>query len=140
MRTFTSELSLLVPRGDAPLDSAGRARLAAQGIHYHDSPVSEIAMEAQRKVRVRLADGAEHLYETVYPALGYRARSELAGQLGARTTDGGDIVVDALQRTSVPGLYAAGDVVAALNQISVATGHAAIAATHIHADLRETVA
>jgi thioredoxin reductase (NADPH) len=38
----------------------------------------------------------------------------------------------------VPGLYAAGDVVAGLNQLSVATGHAAIAATHIHNDLRET--
>ena len=38
-------------------------------------------------------------------------------------------------RTSVPGLYAAGDVVAALNQVSVAVGHAAIAATHIHNSL-----
>jgi thioredoxin reductase (NADPH) len=32
-------------------------------------------------------------------------------------------------------LYAAGDVVSALNQISVATGHAAIAATDIHNQL-----
>jgi thioredoxin reductase (NADPH) len=34
--------------------------------------------------------------------------------------------------TSVPGLYAVGDVVSALNQIAVATGHAAIAATAVH--------
>ena len=34
--------------------------------------------------------------------------------------------------TSVDGLYAIGDVVSALNQISVATGHAAIAATDVH--------
>jgi thioredoxin reductase (NADPH) len=32
----------------------------------------------------------------------------------------------------VPGLYAIGDVVSALNQISVAVGHAAIAATAVH--------
>jgi thioredoxin reductase (NADPH) len=32
----------------------------------------------------------------------------------------------------VPGLYAIGDVVSALNQISVAVGHAAIAATTVH--------
>ncbi|HVE51793.1 MAG TPA: hypothetical protein VNB23_00270 [Ramlibacter sp.] len=41
-------------------------------------------------------------------------------------------MVDSRQRTSVQGLYAAGDVVAALNQLSVAVGHAAIAATAIH--------
>jgi thioredoxin reductase (NADPH) len=34
--------------------------------------------------------------------------------------------------TSVPSLYAAGDVTLELDQISVATGQAAIAATHIH--------
>ena len=40
--------------------------------------------------------------------------------------------MDAHQQTSVAGLYAAGDVSVDLNQISVATGHAAIAATAIH--------
>jgi thioredoxin reductase (NADPH) len=36
----------------------------------------------------------------------------------------------------VPGLYAAGDVVDALNQISVGMGQAAIAATDMHNALR----
>jgi thioredoxin reductase (NADPH) len=35
-------------------------------------------------------------------------------------------------QTSIDGLYAAGDVVHGLNQICVATGQAAIAATAIH--------
>jgi thioredoxin reductase (NADPH) len=69
--------------------------------------------------------------------LGCRIRSELAVALGARATEGGDIIVDAHQETSVPGLYAAGELVAALNQLSVAVGHAAIAATDIHNSLRE---
>jgi thioredoxin reductase (NADPH) len=43
--------------------------------------------------------------------------------------------VDEHLRTNVPGLYAAGDIVKALNQISVAVGHAAIAATDIHNSL-----
>jgi thioredoxin reductase (NADPH) len=40
--------------------------------------------------------------------------------------------VDDHQQTSIDGLYAIGDVVSALNQISVAVGHAAVAATTIH--------
>ena len=46
-------------------------------------------------------------------------------------------MTDTRQRTSIPGLYAAGDVVDALNQVNVAIGHAAIAATDIHNYLRE---
>jgi thioredoxin reductase (NADPH) len=41
--------------------------------------------------------------------------------------------------TSVDGLYAAGDVVSSLDQIAVATGQAAIAATHIHNSLPRRV-
>jgi thioredoxin reductase (NADPH) len=40
--------------------------------------------------------------------------------------------VDAHNQTSVKGLYAAGDFVRGLDQIVVAMGHAAVAATHIH--------
>ena len=44
----------------------------------------------------------------------------------------GYLVVDDHQRTTVETLYAAGDVVTDLHQLSVAFGHAAIAATDIH--------
>jgi len=64
--------------------------------------------------------------------LGENPRSALAAQLGARCTNYGKLIVDRHQRTTVPDLYAAGDVVDELNQISVAMGHTAIAATNIH--------
>jgi thioredoxin reductase (NADPH) len=44
----------------------------------------------------------------------------------------GRLFVSEHQETSVRGLYAAGDLVRGLNQISVATGEAAIAATAVH--------
>ena len=56
--------------------------------------------------------------------------------LGAQCADNDELLVDAHQQTSVDGLYAAGDVVIGLNQIAVAMGHAAIAATAIHNRLR----
>ena len=46
--------------------------------------------------------------------------------------------MDRHQRTTVPALYAAGDVVDELNQISVAVGHAALAATDIHNQLNRS--
>lgn len=82
------------------------------------------------------ADGASTEHEVLYPMLGESARSELAAALGADINpDCGELLVDEHQRTSVPDLYAIGDVVRGLNQISVAAGQAAVAATNIHATL-----
>ena len=136
MRTFTDRLTLLVPRGDAPLDAARREALAAEGIDYEACAVSRIAMDADRKAVAHLADGRERRFDTLYPVLGCRHRAELALALGARVNDRGDLVVDGHQQTTVPGLYAAGDVCAPLNQLAVAAGQAAIAATAVHNSLR----
>lgn len=136
MTTFSDDITLLVPRGAAPVEPEARQRAAAAGVTLLESPVARMVLTEGRQVAVTLADGAERHFDTVYPALGCRMRSELALSVGARCTDGGDVLVDDHMRTSVPGLYAAGDVVAALNQLSVAVGHAAIAATDVHNSLR----
>jgi thioredoxin reductase (NADPH) len=57
--------------------------------------------------------------------------------LGAQGSSDGCLVVDDHQRTSVPGLYAAGDVVKGLDQISHAMGEGGVGATTIRNDLAE---
>ena len=59
-------------------------------------------------------------------------RTALARSLGAEHDPAGALVVDAHGQTTVKGLYAAGDIVRGIDQIVVAMGHAAIAATRIH--------
>jgi thioredoxin reductase (NADPH) len=83
-------------------------------------------------VRVTLQDGQVLEFDTLYPALGLHHACELATALGARAREDGQLEVDAHQQTTVAGLYVAGDVALDLNQIAVAAGHAAIAATAIH--------
>ena len=86
---------------------------------------------------VRLRDGGLYRFDTIYPALGSDSNNALAKALGLTLSDDSCIVVDPKQRSSVSGIYAAGDIVMALDQISVAMGHAAIAATTLHNDLRQ---
>jgi thioredoxin reductase (NADPH) len=80
-------------------------------------------------------DAGTRRFDTLYPVLGSDAQSRLASELGAAVDDNAELVVDARMQTSVDGLYAIGDVVSALNQISVAMGHAAIAASALHGRL-----
>jgi len=136
IRTFVREATLLVPRGDDTIGLEDRQGLERCGIHVVESPVAEIYMTADHRAGVRTADGQELVFDTLYPSLGCRPRVEMAHALGAKANEEGNLIVDAHQQTSVPGLYAAGDAVAALHQISVATGQAAIAATSIHNALR----
>lgn len=95
---------------------------------------------ASGPVMLRTVDGAHHLFDVVYAALGVQPRSQMARSLGAQLDARNNIVVDAQCETSVPGLFAAGDVVSALDQLSVAVGHGAIAATAIHNRLPPQVA
>lgn len=81
--------------------------------------------------RVDCGEGTRE-YDTLYPVLGGDSQSQLAQALGAAVDEEGALRTDAHQQTSVDGLYAIGDVVSALNQIAVAVGHAAIAATAVH--------
>src|SRR3546814_10471941 len=88
------------------------------------------------RVALHLTNGTELHFDTVYPALGSDSNNALARQLGIDLSDDRCIVVDTKQRASVAGVYAAGDIVMSIDQISVAMGHAAIAATALHNDLR----
>jgi thioredoxin reductase (NADPH) len=71
-----------------------------------------------------------------YVALGARVRDSAFRHIpGLRRTREGFLLVSYHQETSIKGLFAVGDCVNALAQVSVAVGHAAIAATRVHNEL-----
>lgn len=135
LREYTEHVTLLAQEA-CELSEAQRRELTAAGVQVRDAPAVEIRPDATG-MQVTLADGARLRFDVLYPALGCEPRSELAAQLGLGLSGAGCIPTDADQALALPGLYAAGDVVDALDQISVAIGHGAIAATHAHNWLRE---
>jgi thioredoxin reductase (NADPH) len=128
LRTFSRQVSAVPSAPAAP--SAECARLAAEAGIDILSPA--IALACNEDGCVVTTESGEHRFDTLYPVLGSDAQSRLATELGATVDDNGELRVDAQMQTSVDGLYAIGDVVSALNQISVALGHAAIAASAVH--------
>ena len=129
LRGYTRDLTLIAPTGALTLDPMCCAALDDAGIRRVDGPCGGFAIEGDRIV-VETADGPM-CFDSIYPAMGSVIRSDLAIAAGARATDGGCLEVDEHQRTSVPGLFAAGDVVRGLDQISHAMGEAGVAATAI---------
>ena len=97
--------------------------------------LDQLRFEAGEVVLARPGE-AERRFDHLYLALGGTPQVGLADELGARRDTAGALITDAHLMTTVEGLYAAGDVVRGLNQISVAVGEAAIAATAMHNRLR----
>lgn len=135
LRTYTRHLTLL-PISAQPLKPEHQKWLAEAGITVPPSFITDLRVEGDVITAV-FATGEERKVDVLYPAMGADPRSDLLKALHGRTNVDGCIVTDEHQRTTVGGVYAAGDVVHELNKISVAAGHAAIAATHIHNSLRE---
>ncbi len=71
----------------------------------------------------------------VFVAIGYEPLNELARKLGLELTGEGYIKVDERQRTSMKGVYAAGDITGGIKQIVTAVGQGSIAAITAFEDL-----
>lgn len=131
IRRYTADLTLFTL--GASVTDEHRRELASAGIALVDTPVTDVHVDADVLVGLQTADGRTHRFDTLYSALGALPNARLATDLGVECGEGGMLLTDAHQRTSVPGVYACGDIVhASLNQITVATAHAAVAATAIH--------
>lgn len=129
LRGYTRDVTLISPGAEHELDPACARALDEAGVVRVQGPCGGFAIEDER-LALDTARGRLR-FDSVYPALGSRIRSRLAVDAGARANDDGCLEVDDHQQTSIPGLFAAGDVVKGLDQISHAMGEAGVAATTI---------
>jgi thioredoxin reductase (NADPH) len=130
LRTYTHDVTLLPLGKSIALSGQELAQARGAGVRLIQEPIVEITFHA---AGAYVSAGDTKLeFQALYSALGCDVRSELAISLGARAHEGKWVVVDEHQQSSVPGLFAAGDVVHGLSQIAVAMGQATIAATAIH--------
>jgi len=128
LRTYSRDVWLF------PTDGRKRGELA-QAIDEAGVIVAGVpqrVVPSADSVSITIAGGGEYVVDVLYPAMGCDVRSDLATALGAACNGIGNLRVDDHQRTSIDGLFGAGDVVTDLHQLSVAVGHAAVAATAIH--------
>ena len=135
LRTFTPHVTLFTLE-ECELHEKDRTDLATHGVTWDPRPVTAYDFSGAG-VRLSFAAGDVAQIDTLYPALGSDPNDALIQALGLRTDSDRCVMTDQHQQLGLRGLYAAGDVVAGLDQISVAMGHAAIAATAIHNDLRD---
>ena len=118
-----------------PLTATQREQLAARAIGVVDAPVARLVVEDDRLTGVELATGQVVPRAAVFVRPRFVPNDTLLTDLGCATHDNGWVAVDATGRTSIPGVWAAGNAVNPRAQVITAAGEGSAAAIAINNDL-----
>ncbi len=134
---YSTDVTLL-PRRDVELTPEEQRDLEQAGVHVLSEAVTRFEPTDRHMMLHLEGSRAPQVFDVLYPALGSRPRNDLLHRLRLETSAAGKAAATAPFGTEIPGLYCAGDLVEGLDQISVAMGHGAVAATKAHNWLRDS--
>jgi thioredoxin reductase len=104
---FAADVALCT--GGEPLDAATRATLESNGVTVRCEPVTRLEGTGDRLDQIVFEGGPPLAREAVFVVNVTRQRSGLAAGLGCASFADGCVEVNEFGQTSVPGVYAAGD-------------------------------
>jgi thioredoxin reductase len=135
LRQLSAEVTYF-SRGMLPPSEDQRAAFAARGIKLDDRPIARVVTVDDAVVAIETVDGDRIDIAVVFIAPQPVPRDELLVRLGAaRRDDGAWTAVDATGRTSVPGLFAVGNVVDPMANVPMSMGAGSAVGGALNADL-----
>jgi thioredoxin reductase len=97
-------------------------------------PIKRLIAHEGKLQAIEFEDGETLARSGLLVETTFHQRSDLAAQLGAETADNGLLAVDAMAATTVPGLYAAGDVSGKMPSVANAIASGSVAAARAVGD------
>jgi thioredoxin reductase len=114
-----------------------RQQLVARAIGIVEGKVVRVVVEDNRLSGVELDDGSLIRRDAVFVGPRFVPNADLLVSLGCAVDDNDWVVADATGRTSVPGVWVAGNAANARAQVITAAGEGSAAAIALNADLVE---
>lgn len=119
------------------LDDATAADLLAHGVQVEARPIVRVVGDGSSVSALHLADGSEVPIGALFLAQLPAPNNALAVQLGCAVDDNGHVVTDALRCTTVPGVWAVGDVASARANMAMGIADGTLAALGCNMGLLE---
>ena len=134
VRQWTDDLVYFTPPDT--LTSVERTELLARAIGVVEGAIDQVVVDEEDQLRgVLLADGCVVPREALFVPPRFVPNHDLLTDLGCRTNDHGWVITDPVGRTSVTGIWAAGNVVDPRAQVITAAGAGSAAAIALNGDL-----
>jgi thioredoxin reductase len=134
LRNWTPNLTL-VTGGQGRVPDDNRALFARHSIEIIEKPIARLDSEGGKLRQIVFADNTSLAISALVVSPQTHHQVSFAHDLGCALDDQGKIQVDIMGRTSVPGLFAAGDTTTRFRSVAVAVSSGAQAAYGISHDL-----
>ncbi len=134
LRNLTANLTLCVADG-WQLSGAQRDKLTRFGIQVIEQPIAALESTGDQLQAVRLVDGTARRFDALFIRPKTTHRTPFARDLGCSVNEQNVVQIDLRGRTSVEGVYAAGDLASPMRSVAVAVAQGAAAAYGINAEL-----
>lgn len=131
---WTDQLTIFT-NGASSIQPAHRQLLAARQIAVVETPVQQLAHHAGYLTHVVLADGHELPLRALYVRPAFEQHCAIPRALGCAYTEAGYIAVDNFQKTSQPGIYAAGDATTMMRSVGGAVAAGTLAGAALNREL-----
>ncbi len=126
---------LLLTNGPSSLKPEQAALLKNKGIEIIEKKISHFEHYQGQLKKVFFEDDSQLDVPVLYARIPFRQKSGIPEQLGCALTENGLIVVDQLQKTTVPGIYAAGDNSNPMRAVSMAVAAGTMAGAGINMEM-----
>lgn len=127
---------VLCSNGPANLEGKDRKILDSKHIEIYEQNIDRLEYSSVDKLeRIVFVDGSSLKREALFIRPTQRQRSSLSAQLGCTMTESGKIKIDETGKTTVSGVYAAGDAVRTRQQVIMAASDGVNAAITINQDM-----
>lgn len=133
---WTRDLTLFT-NGASTLSSEQRRAIESQGVGIHETAVDRIEHDGGYLTNLRLKDGSAFALKAVYARPAFEQHCLIPQQLGCEVGDNHLLQIDAMHRTTVAGVYAAGDCVNMMRSVALAVSSGGFAGASINKDLIE---
>jgi thioredoxin reductase len=134
IRNWTDKLTIFT-NGPATLHSEQRQRLADRGIAVEEAPVQQLRHQNGYLAHLDLADGCTVPLAALYARLPFEQHCTLPQALGCAHSEAGYVAVDNFQKTSLPGIYAAGDATSPMRAVAAAVAAGMMAGAMLNREL-----
>jgi thioredoxin reductase len=110
MLTWTDRLSVLTHGHDPDLPTRSRDALTHFGVPLRTQPIERIVGSSGLIERVVFADGSDEPFDALFFHIAYGPGCSIPAELGCAADEAGILRVDGNLQTTIPGVYAAGDI------------------------------
>lgn len=131
---FTPHITLFT-NGAFEVDQDLRDRVTQQGFTLNEQPIHQFLGSNHQMSGVELADRSVVALDAGLVSMGSKYHADYLDSIDLEY-QGGNLVTDAMNRTSHPRIFAVGDLKVGMNQVVIAAADGALAATQIWRDIR----